>query len=120
MVTDIFDPLLRDADAARVMNCSKATLWRRVADGTIPRPVKIGGMSRFPQSEILAVIECAKMKRTAGANPNMIKSEAGSHSWNRKAPGVIDGVGTENKTLKHFRSRPKSPAPVPENSPKCE
>lgn len=57
------DPLIRDGDAAGMLGCSKATFWRRVADGTIPRPVKIGGMSRWPQSEIVAVIECAKAQR---------------------------------------------------------
>ena len=59
------DPLIRDRVAADVLGCSTATFWRRVADGTIPPPVKIGGMSRWPQSEILAVIEQAKAERGA-------------------------------------------------------
>lgn len=59
------DPLIRDGDAAGMLGCSKATFWRRVADGTIPRPVKIGGMSRWPQSEIRAVIDHAKAQRAA-------------------------------------------------------
>lgn len=63
MDASIVDPLLRDSDAAKMLCCSKATLWRRVADGTIPKPVKIGGMSRWPQSEIVAVIEAAKAQR---------------------------------------------------------
>ena len=57
------DPLIRDGDAAIMLGCSKATFWRRVADGTIPRPVKIGGMSRWPHSEIMEVIEIAKAER---------------------------------------------------------
>jgi len=57
------DTLVRDGDAAGMLGCSKATFWRRVADGTIPRPIKIGGMSRWPQSEIVAVIEHAKAQR---------------------------------------------------------
>ena len=61
----LLDPLIRDGDAAELLGCSKATFWRRVADGTIPRPVKIGGMSRWPQSEIVAVIEGAKAKRNS-------------------------------------------------------
>jgi predicted DNA-binding transcriptional regulator AlpA len=55
--------LIRDAEAAALLNCSKSTFWRRVADGTIPRPIKIGGMSRWQMSEILAVIEKAKVRR---------------------------------------------------------
>ncbi len=62
---NITDPLIRDGAAADMLGCSKATFWRRVADGTIPRPVKIGGMSRWPQSEIEAVIERAKARRDA-------------------------------------------------------
>lgn len=57
------DPLMRDGEAAELLGCSKATFWRRVSDGTIPKPVKIGGMSRWPQSEIVAVIDDAKSRR---------------------------------------------------------
>ena len=57
------DRLLRDTEAAEMLGCSKATFWRRVADRTIPRPLKIGGISRWPISEIVAVIEAAKAKR---------------------------------------------------------
>lgn len=60
-----YDPLIRDGAAAGMLGCSKATFWRRVADGTIPPPVKIGGMSRWPQSEIQAVIDAAKAQRAA-------------------------------------------------------
>lgn len=61
----VTDRLIRDAEGAALLDCSKATFWRRVADGTIPRPVKIGGMSRWPKSEIEAVIERAKAQREA-------------------------------------------------------
>ncbi|NOR64110.1 MAG: helix-turn-helix domain-containing protein [Rhodobacteraceae bacterium] len=60
------DLLLKDGEAATMLGCSKSTLWRRVSDGTIPRPVKIGGMSRWLQSEIKAVIEQAIAQRDAG------------------------------------------------------
>lgn len=59
------EKLIRDGDAALMLGCSKATFWRRVADGTIPKPVKIGGMSRWPQSEIVRVIESAKARRAS-------------------------------------------------------
>lgn len=62
---NITDPLIRDADAADMLGCSKATFWRRVADSTFPRPVKIGGTSRWPKSEIEAVIQQAKAEREA-------------------------------------------------------
>ena len=63
MVSFVTDPLIRDGDADGMLGCSKATFWRRVADGTVPRPVKIGGMSRWPKSEIDAVIDWAKAQR---------------------------------------------------------
>ena len=68
------DPLLKDGEAATMLGCSKSTLWRRVADGTIPRPVKVGGMSRWLQSEIKGVIEQAIAQRDAGHAPAFQKA----------------------------------------------
>ena len=59
------DPLLRAHEAADVLQISVPTFWRRVADRTVPKPVKLGGLSRWPQSEIRAVIETAKAARAA-------------------------------------------------------
>lgn len=59
----ITDPLLTDKEVAKLLTVSVPTVWRRVADGTIPRPIKIGALSRFPQSEILGFLEAAKAKR---------------------------------------------------------
>lgn len=49
--------LIRDTEGAALLGCSKATFWRRVADGTLPPAIKIGGMSRWKLSEILQLIE---------------------------------------------------------------
>ena len=57
------DPLLRVRDAALLLQISVPTFWRRVADGTVPKPVRIGGLSRWPHSEILGVIADAKARR---------------------------------------------------------
>jgi predicted DNA-binding transcriptional regulator AlpA len=65
------DVLIRDADAAALLGCSKATFWRRVADGTIPRPIKIGGMSRWLKSEILDVIRRAEARRWLTGEANV-------------------------------------------------
>jgi predicted DNA-binding transcriptional regulator AlpA len=61
----ITDPLLTDREGAAILSVSIPTFWRRVSDGTVPKPVKIGALSRWPQSEIMAVIERAKAQRTA-------------------------------------------------------
>ncbi|MFN4061222.1 MAG: helix-turn-helix transcriptional regulator [Paracoccus hibiscisoli] len=64
---NITDPLLKDREAAPVLGISVPTFWRRVADGTIPKPVKLGNLSRWPLSEILAVIDRAKAARKNAA-----------------------------------------------------
>lgn len=60
---DITDPLLTVREAAKFLQISVPTFWRRVADGTIPNPIKLGALSRWPQSEIAAVIDQAKARR---------------------------------------------------------
>lgn len=59
------DPLLVAREGAAILQISEPTFWRRVKDGTIPKAVKLGGLSRWPKSEILAVIEKAKAAREA-------------------------------------------------------
>lgn len=57
------DPLLSVREGAAELGVSVPTFWRRVADGTIQKPLKLGGLSRWPKSEILGVIEKAKAAR---------------------------------------------------------
>ncbi|GAB5447178.1 helix-turn-helix transcriptional regulator [Gymnodinialimonas sp.] len=59
------DPLLSARDGAKYFAFSLPTLWRRVADGTIPQPMKIGGMSRWRKSDFDAVIAKANADREA-------------------------------------------------------
>jgi len=63
----ITDPLLTPRESAAYLRISLPSFWRRVADGTIPRPVKLGSSSRWPLSEIQAVVEFAKAKRDGTA-----------------------------------------------------
>jgi predicted DNA-binding transcriptional regulator AlpA len=62
-ISDNFDPLLTAKESAKTLQCSLPTFWRWVAAGSVPKPVKLGALSRWPQSEILAVIEKAKAAR---------------------------------------------------------
>jgi predicted DNA-binding transcriptional regulator AlpA len=62
-VTPLNDPLLIARDCAALLQISMPTFWRRVADGTIRKPIKLGGLSRWTRSDILAVIEAAKACR---------------------------------------------------------
>lgn len=59
------DPLLTARESAKYLQVSIPTFWRRVADSTVPKPVKIGALSRWPRSEIIGVIEAAKAQRAA-------------------------------------------------------
>ncbi len=50
-------------DLATEFHCSPSTIWRRVADGTFPKPIKIGGLTRWVRPEIAAVVDRAKRER---------------------------------------------------------
>ena len=64
MTTHNEGPVLLDVKAvAALFQSSPATIWRRVNDGTIPHPVRIGGMTRWVSNEIDAVIDHAKTVR---------------------------------------------------------
>ena len=55
-------------DLAEEFNCNPSTIWRWVADGTFPKPIKIGGLTRWVGEETEAVIDRAKRTRDeAGA-----------------------------------------------------
>lgn len=60
---NITDPLLTAREGAAELQISEPTYWRWVKQGILPKAVKLGGMSRWPRSEILAVIERAKAQR---------------------------------------------------------
>lgn len=59
------DPLLADREAAALLGCGRSTLWRWAAAGIIPKPLKIGGMSRWKLSWLTAVVDKAEAKREA-------------------------------------------------------
>lgn len=51
---------------ARLGGCHRATVYRMVAAGDLPAPVKIGTRSTWPESEVEALIERLKQARNAG------------------------------------------------------
>ncbi|EEZ31813.1 AlpA family transcriptional regulator [Ochrobactrum sp. MH181795] len=59
------DPLLTVRECTKLLQMSVPTFYRRVADGTFPKPIKMGALSRWSQAEIIAAIEDAKSKRQA-------------------------------------------------------
>ncbi len=59
------DPLLSDREAASILGCARSSLWRWASDGTVPQPLRIGGMTRWRQSDIQGVIDRAAEAREA-------------------------------------------------------
>lgn len=62
---DVPDPLLTDKEVCSQLSCARSTLWRWVAEGTIPRPLKIGGTSRWRQSTVTRVVDEAEAEAYA-------------------------------------------------------
>ena len=48
---------------AELIGSSPSSVWRRVNDGTLPRPIKFGGMTRWSLAEIEAVITAKLAER---------------------------------------------------------
>ncbi len=81
--------LISDVEAAEILGCSRSTIWRRVADDTLPRPIRLGGLSRFVLSEISARIESAMAARdgkTAATGPENEK-DSGVEAYIRENLG---------------------------------
>ena len=59
-----FDPpiLLSDKDAANLLGISRATFWRRVADKTLPQPVRLGGVTRWRREDLERAILAATQR----------------------------------------------------------
>ncbi|MHA7901546.1 MAG: helix-turn-helix transcriptional regulator [Henriciella sp.] len=57
------DPLLTAREGACLLAISEPTFWRHVGNGKLPKPIKLGQLSRWPRSELLEVIEQAKSAR---------------------------------------------------------
>jgi predicted DNA-binding transcriptional regulator AlpA len=59
--------LLSDQGVAALLDMSRASVWRRVKDQTLPQPIRIGGLTRWSRAEIEAVIEAALAARDEAA-----------------------------------------------------
>ena len=59
------DLLLTDREVVSVLGCSRSTLWRWTQEGSFPKPMKFGGMSRWKSSDIDNFIASASAERDA-------------------------------------------------------
>jgi predicted DNA-binding transcriptional regulator AlpA len=49
--------LIPAAEAAALLSMGKSTFWREVTRGTLPAPVKVGGMTRWRVSDLYRFVE---------------------------------------------------------------
>jgi len=76
---DGLDPLLKATEVTTFLRISVASLYRRMADGTLPKPIKLGGASRWSQRDIIAAVEAAKLPTSRdGRLPCPSQSDSGS------------------------------------------
>jgi predicted DNA-binding transcriptional regulator AlpA len=61
------DPLLKDVEGCAILGIAKPTWHKWVKRGLLPKPVKLGSLSRWPKSEIVAVRERAIAARSEAA-----------------------------------------------------
>ncbi|XOK11607.1 helix-turn-helix transcriptional regulator [Agrobacterium tumefaciens] len=57
--------LLTDKEVGDLLGMCRTSVWNRVKDGTLPKPIKLGRLSRFSHSDILGFISAAKQHRAA-------------------------------------------------------
>ncbi|WP_375610696.1 MULTISPECIES: helix-turn-helix transcriptional regulator [unclassified Bartonella] len=61
------DILLTDRENAKLLHMSVSTFRRHVTNGSLPKSLKFGFLSRWLQSDLLNVIEQAKQQRQSDA-----------------------------------------------------
>jgi predicted DNA-binding transcriptional regulator AlpA len=52
-----FNKLLSDRELSHLLSVSRSTLWRWASQGILPKPMKIGGASRWRGDEIKVFID---------------------------------------------------------------
>jgi predicted DNA-binding transcriptional regulator AlpA len=59
----MIDPMLDVKELAQKLDASVRTVWRWVAEGTVPKPVQMGRSTRWFESEIKALQDGLKESR---------------------------------------------------------
>lgn len=73
-------------EVCETFRCSKSTVWRWVSSGTLPKPLKIGGTSRWTPEALSVVIENAQAQQmTAASKPTRNTLHRPKLSRSRKA-----------------------------------
>ncbi|NDV02891.1 helix-turn-helix transcriptional regulator [Pseudoroseicyclus tamaricis] len=62
------DRLLNVSEVAARLSCSKATVWRQTAEGNLPEPIRLGRLTRWPESELSEFLAELKSRREGRAS----------------------------------------------------
>ena len=57
--------LLKVVEVARLLGVSVSTVWRHVANGSLPEPVRFGGVTRWSETELVDHLDELKADRVA-------------------------------------------------------
>ena len=59
----MLERLLSAREVCALTGTSRATLWRRVRCGDLPRPVKFGRLARWPEHDLVGAIDRLRSRR---------------------------------------------------------
>lgn len=97
--------LLTVQEVARILGVSVATVWRHTKCGTLPEPIKIGGATRWVESEICDAInkrKDARHRAPPGVDFEFHRQTAPTKKRDRvrlaEAPGRQAGLGSQKAT----------------------
>ena len=57
--------LIPASEAAALLSMGRSTFWREVAKGTLPAPIKVGGLTRWRLADIRKIGQPANSPTTA-------------------------------------------------------
>lgn len=63
----VIDPLLTTDEVTEMLRISRASLHRRIKDGTIPAPIKLGHLARWSRADILSALAARKSPNARAA-----------------------------------------------------
>lgn len=59
--------LVPAAEAAQMLSMGRSTFWREVGKGTLPAPIKLGGLTRWRVADLQRVVGQANPPTTASS-----------------------------------------------------
>jgi excisionase family DNA binding protein len=77
--------LLTVAEIAAELKLGTSTIWRRVSRGDFPKPIKIGGSTRWHRSDVEAFVQSLSDDNQESTTPTAVNPKAGLGSKGKAA-----------------------------------